>query len=239
MNVLPTSQVRSTLQLMERSPNEPLTVGRRPRSVRAARRQGDPARLDRAAQLRLRRSRSKRRPAGPATRWRAIRRRRRRRPTCSPRVGAAAARIRERLGESIGSIQKFNVPGAERDHAVARRAEGVQHGHRDAPDRPATSRRFRSSSTRSSSTPTSRWPRRGSAPSTPTCAIFEQAQKYMKRRSRAATRSASPSASSSSPPTTTSSPAGSTMSSRPTGCGSARIRTTGCRTTTCRRPTRG
>ena len=83
--------------------------GRGARSVRAARRQGDPARLDRAAQLRLRhharsagvphRRHARARSGAGGVEDRRARHRRRR-----------AARIRERLGESIGSIQKFNVP---------------------------------------------------------------------------------------------------------------------------------
>ncbi len=85
-------------------------IGRGPRPVRASRREGRFCSAPSRRSAPPTSSRSKRRPAGPATRWRAIRRRQRRRPTCSPRSACAAARIRERLGESIGSIQKFNVP---------------------------------------------------------------------------------------------------------------------------------
>ena len=82
----------------------------RARPVRAARRQGDPARLDRAAQLRLRHHARgaglpHRRHAGARSGAGGVEDRRAR-DASAP----ASARIRERLGESIGSIQKFNVP---------------------------------------------------------------------------------------------------------------------------------
>ena len=109
VKVLPASQVRAALQLMERSPNEPLTsaVARdlcERLGVKAillgaiaplgpayvitieaqACRTGDTLARDQAQ-------------AAAKTDVLAI-------------VGTAAARIRERLGESIGSIQKYNVP---------------------------------------------------------------------------------------------------------------------------------
>ena len=109
VKVLPTSQVRAALQLMERSPNEPLTgaVARdlcERLGVKAIL-LGSIAPLSSAYVITLEaqacrtgdtlaRDQSQ---AGSKTDVLAI-------------VGTSAARIRERLGESIGSIEKFNVP---------------------------------------------------------------------------------------------------------------------------------
>ncbi len=109
LNVVPASQVRSTLQLMERSPNEPLT-GAVARDLCArlgvkAILLGSIAPLGSAYVMTLEAQACQtgdtlardQAQAAAKTDVLAI-------------VGMAAARIRERLGESIGSIQKFNVP---------------------------------------------------------------------------------------------------------------------------------
>ena len=139
------------------------------RSLRAPRREGDSARLDRAAELGLRHHRGAglphRRRARPRSGAGGVEdrrpRHRRRRRGAHPR----AARRVDRLDSEV------QRPGAERDDAVARGAEGLQHGHRHAPEdrrRPGDPVLF--SSTRSSSIRTSRWRRRASGRSTPTCA---------------------------------------------------------------------
>ena len=126
--------------------------GGRARSVRAARRQGDPARLDCAAQLGLRdhargaglphRRHAGARPGAGGVEDRRARHRRQRR--------GAHPRAARRVDRLDSEVQRA---GAERDDAVARGAEGLQPGHRRPASAPATCRRFRSSSTRSSSIP--------------------------------------------------------------------------------------
>jgi hypothetical protein len=109
LKVLPTSQVRSSLQLMERSPNEPLTAAvARDLCERLGVKAillGSIAPLSSAyvitleAQACLTGDTLARDQAQAASKTDVL-----------ATVGGAAARIRERLGESLGSIQKFNVP---------------------------------------------------------------------------------------------------------------------------------
>jgi eukaryotic-like serine/threonine-protein kinase len=109
VKVLPTSQVRSALQLMERSPNEPLTAAvARDLCERLGVKAillGAIAPLSSAYVITLEAQACHtgdtlaRDQAQAASKTDVL-----------ATVGTAAARIRERLGESIGSIQKFNVP---------------------------------------------------------------------------------------------------------------------------------
>jgi tetratricopeptide (TPR) repeat protein len=109
VKVLPTSQVRSTLQLMERSPNEPLTLAvARDLCERLGVKAillGSIAPLSSAYVITLEAQACHtgdtlaRDQAQAASKTDVL-----------ATVGTSAARIRERLGESIGSIQRFNVP---------------------------------------------------------------------------------------------------------------------------------
>jgi eukaryotic-like serine/threonine-protein kinase len=109
VKVLPESQVRSALQLMARSANEPLTaaVARElcERLGVKAMLLGGIAPLGPAYVITLEAQACRsgdtlaREQAQAAAKTEVL-----------ATVGVAAARIRERLGESIGSIQKFNVP---------------------------------------------------------------------------------------------------------------------------------
>jgi serine/threonine protein kinase/tetratricopeptide (TPR) repeat protein len=109
LKVLPASQVRSTLQLMERSPTEPVTAAvARDLCERLGVKAillGSIAPLSSAYVITLEAqacrtgdtlARDQAQAAGKTD--------------VLATVGMAAARIRERLGESIGSIQHFNVP---------------------------------------------------------------------------------------------------------------------------------
>ena len=109
VKVLPTSQVRSALQLMERSPNQPLTaVVARDLCERLGVKAillGSIAPLSSAYVITLEAqachtgdtlAREQEQAASKTD--------------VLASVGAGAARIREQLGESIGSVQKFNVP---------------------------------------------------------------------------------------------------------------------------------
>jgi tetratricopeptide (TPR) repeat protein len=108
LNVVPTSQVRSTLQLMARSPNQPLTAAvARDLCERLGVKAillGSIAPLSSAYVITLEAQACHtgdtlaRDQAQAATKTDVL-----------ASVGAAAARLRERLGESVGSIQKFNV----------------------------------------------------------------------------------------------------------------------------------
>ena len=109
VKVLPTSQVRAALQLMERPPGEPVTsaVARdlcERLGVKAVL-LGSIAPLSSAYVITLEAQACRtgdtlaRDQAQAASKTDVL-----------ATVGGAAARIRERLGESIGSIQKFNVP---------------------------------------------------------------------------------------------------------------------------------
>jgi serine/threonine protein kinase/tetratricopeptide (TPR) repeat protein len=109
LNVVPASQVRSTLQLMERSPNEPVTaaVARdvcERLGVKAIM-LGSIAPLASAYVITLEAQACRtgdtlaREQTQAASKTEVL-----------ASVSAASARIRERLGESIGSIQRFNVP---------------------------------------------------------------------------------------------------------------------------------
>jgi eukaryotic-like serine/threonine-protein kinase len=109
LKVVPASQVRSALQLMERSPNEPLTAAvARDLCERLGVKAillGSIAPLSSAYVITLEAQACRtgdtlaRDQAQAATKIDVL-----------ATVGVGAARIRERLGESIGSIQKFNVP---------------------------------------------------------------------------------------------------------------------------------
>ncbi len=109
VKVVPASQVRTALQLMQRSPTEPLTTAvARDLCERLGVKAillGSIAPLSSAyvitleAQACLTGDTLARDQAQAAAKTDVL-----------ATVGAAAARIRERLGESIGSIQKFNVP---------------------------------------------------------------------------------------------------------------------------------
>ncbi|MGH9142822.1 MAG: protein kinase domain-containing protein [Vicinamibacterales bacterium] len=109
VKVLPTSQVRSALQLMQRSPTEPLTAAVASdlceRLGVKAILLGSIAPLSSAYVITLEAQACRtgdtlaRDQAQASVKTDVL-----------ATVGAAAARIRERLGESIGSIQKFNVP---------------------------------------------------------------------------------------------------------------------------------
>ena len=109
VSVLPASQVRSALQLMQRSPNEPVTAAvARDLCERLGVKAlllGSIAPLGSAYVVTLEAQACRtgdtlaRDQAQAASKTDVL-----------ASVGAASARIRERLGESIGSIQKFNVP---------------------------------------------------------------------------------------------------------------------------------
>ena len=43
-------------------------------------------------------------------------------------LGEAATKIREKLGESLASVQKYDAPAGERDHTIAGGAAGLQPG---------------------------------------------------------------------------------------------------------------
>ena len=109
LNVVPASQVRSALQLMERSPNEPLTAAvARDLCERLGVKAimlGSIAPLASAYVITLdaQACRTGDTLAREQTQAAA-------KTDVLASVGAAAARVRERLGESIGSIQRFNVP---------------------------------------------------------------------------------------------------------------------------------
>ena len=109
VKVLPASQVRSAIQLMQRSPNEPLTASVahdlcERLGVKAVL-LGSIAPLSSAYIITLEAQECRtgdtlaRDQAQAASKTDVL-----------ATVGTAAARIRERLGESIGSIQRFNVP---------------------------------------------------------------------------------------------------------------------------------
>ena len=109
LNIVPASQVRATLQLMARSPNEPLTaaVARNlcERLGVKAIMLGSIAPLASAYVITL--------DAQACRTGDTLAREQTQAPAKTDvlaSVSAAAARIRERLGESIGSIQRFNVP---------------------------------------------------------------------------------------------------------------------------------
>jgi hypothetical protein len=86
-------------------------VGGRPRCLRAPRRQGDHARVDCAARLGLRHhARAQACRTGDTLAREQTQAAAKTDVLAS--VSAASARIRERLGESIGSIQRFNVPAS-------------------------------------------------------------------------------------------------------------------------------
>ena len=106
---------------------------RRARLVRAARRQGDPARSDRAAQLRVTIDHAR----GPG-----VPHRRHARPRSGAggletdvlaTVGAPARRASANGSASRSARSRVQRPGAERDDAVARGVEGLRHGDRHAP----------------------------------------------------------------------------------------------------------
>jgi tetratricopeptide (TPR) repeat protein len=109
LKVLPASQVRSAMQLMQRSPNEPLTAAvARDLCERLGIKAillGSIAPLSSAYVITLEAQACRtgdtlaRDQAQASAKTEVL-----------ATVGTAAARIRERLGESIGSIQKFNVP---------------------------------------------------------------------------------------------------------------------------------
>src|SRR4051812_42140002 len=109
LNIVPTSQIRSELQLMERSPNEPLTgavardlcerLGVKAIMLGAIASIGPAYVITLEAQAcRTGDTLAREQTQGAA------------KTDVLPSVGASAARIRERLGESIASIARFNVP---------------------------------------------------------------------------------------------------------------------------------
>ena len=109
LNVGPASQVRSTLQMMQRSPNEPVTaaVARdvcERMGVKAVM-LGSIAPLAPAYVITLEAQACQSGDTFAREQMQAMTR-----TDVLASVSAAAARIRERLGESIGSIQRFNVP---------------------------------------------------------------------------------------------------------------------------------
>jgi serine/threonine protein kinase/tetratricopeptide (TPR) repeat protein len=109
LSVVPTSQVRSALQLMERSPTEPLTsavardlcerLGVKAILIGSIAPLGSAYVITLEAQACRTGDTLARDQAQAASKTDVL-----------ATVGSGAARIRERLGESIGSIQKFNVP---------------------------------------------------------------------------------------------------------------------------------
>ena len=118
-------------------------------------------------------------------------------------LGEMASRLRTRVGESLKSVEAYDVPVAQ---ATTPSLEALQAPTRWASSSAATagrSRRSRSSSARSSSTPRSPPPRRRSRPSTATSARARRASTTRASPTRSATRSASASGCSSSTSTTT------------------------------------
>jgi serine/threonine protein kinase/tetratricopeptide (TPR) repeat protein len=109
VNVVPTSQIRAALQLMERSPNEPLTaavardlcerLGVKAIMLGAIAPLGPAYVITLEAQACRTGDTLAREQIQAAGKTDVL-----------ASVGAAAARVRERLGESIKSIQQFNVP---------------------------------------------------------------------------------------------------------------------------------
>jgi eukaryotic-like serine/threonine-protein kinase len=109
LNVVPASQVRSTLQLMERSPNEPVTaaVARdicERLGVKAIM-LGSIASLAPAYVITLEAQACQTGDTLAREQTQAMAK-----TDVLASVSSASARIREQLGESIGSIQRFNVP---------------------------------------------------------------------------------------------------------------------------------
>jgi serine/threonine protein kinase/tetratricopeptide (TPR) repeat protein len=109
LNVVPASQVRSTLQLMQRSPNEPVTAALardlcERLGVKAVM-LGSIASLAPAYVITLEAQACQSGDTLAREQTQATAK-----TDVLASVSAAAARIRERLGESIGSIERFNVP---------------------------------------------------------------------------------------------------------------------------------
>ena len=96
-------------------------------------------------------------------------------------LGAAVASLRERLGESLASVDPVRRAAAAGHDAVARGAARLRAGARRGQQRVDRGERFRICCAPSSSTPTSRWRWRRSPASTPT---------PTRRRWRRSTRSA-------------------------------------------------
>src|SRR5581483_1129130 len=109
LNVLPASLVRTTLQMMERSPNEPITaaVGHDlcQRAGAKAVLLGSIAPLSTAYVVKL-----EAQACGIADVIAREQVQAASKTDVLASVGSAAARLRETLGESLGSIQRFNVP---------------------------------------------------------------------------------------------------------------------------------
>jgi tetratricopeptide (TPR) repeat protein len=112
VSVIPDAQVRAALQLMERAPTEPVTAAL---AQDLCQRMGVKAVLlgsiaplgsQYVITLDAQACRSGESIAREQTQARS-------RTDVLASVGAAAARLRERLGESIGSIQRFNVPAPD------------------------------------------------------------------------------------------------------------------------------
>ena len=132
LTLLPDQRIQRTLRLMQRTPDEPVTGARRARGLPARRRQGDRRRIDRAARLELRhRARRAQLPdrraaraaagAGDAQGRRA-----------QGQLGAAVTALRKRLGESLASIQKYDVPVTDATTTSLEALRAYGQGVRDA-----------------------------------------------------------------------------------------------------------
>ena len=167
-------------------------------------------------------SRSRRWPAPPATRWRWNRSAPRDKAAVLDALGAAAAALRARLGESLASVRAMDVPAGAGHHPVARGAQGLQPGRGQPRCRPATTTtRSRSTAAPSSSTPTSRWPTPASARCSRTATPSTPASSTSGAPTSCAIGSASTSGSTSPRTTTATSPTRCRSISRCCGCGTA------------------
>ena len=109
LKVFPDDRARETLRLMQRSPDERITRLDRARDRPARAAQGAARRLDRQARLELRagargdQRRDRRRDGARAGRGGG-------KEEVLTSLGTIASRLREKLGESLASVQKFDVP---------------------------------------------------------------------------------------------------------------------------------
>ena len=110
LKVFPDQRVQETLRLMERSPDERVT-----RSLAREIAQREQLKALLAGSIGTPRQpttcwRSRRSTPRPATSWRASRSKSPSKEQVLTALGGAAARLREKLGESLASIEKFDVP---------------------------------------------------------------------------------------------------------------------------------
>ena len=168
LRVFPDDRVRETLRLMQRPPDERVTRAIAREIAQREQLKALVAGSIGIARQPLRRSRSRRSTPRPATSWRASRSRSPAKEQVLTSLGTATPRLREKLGESLASIQKFDVP---LPRATTPSLEAL-HAYSLALDQGRVIPRRRGDSApeagASSSTRTSRWRRRCCRASTPT-----------------------------------------------------------------------